>query len=107
MTMLWSPDRYGRSAAPRVSILQGRGGLREEHWRNLRRRIDPQDTTPFAGPEVDESVIEELARWYRETWWSGWALGAALVLIGTLLGLSIAFGWTWDGAVDAAARVRS
>jgi hypothetical protein len=92
MTILWSPDRFGRSTAPRVSIIAGPGGFRDEHWREVRRRIDPQ---------------EELARWYRETWWSGFALGAGLVVVGTLLGLAIAFDWTWDALIEAALRIRS
>ena len=104
MTILWSPDKCELRPKPRLAVFSARGGLRDEHWRKVRRRLDPEETTPLPAP--DESVIEELSRWYRDSRWAPYALGVGAVGSIALLACAIAFGWTWDGAVEWIARGR-
>ena len=58
---------------PRVANLSARGGLREAHWRRVRRRLDPFDVTPLP-EEAVESWVERTVGWYFARRWPAIAL---------------------------------
>ena len=72
MTQLWNPYREERPV-PRLANLSARGGFRDDHWRKVRRRLDPCDVTPFDA-EPEPSMIDRITEAYFASRWAPWAL---------------------------------
>jgi len=97
MTWTLAPDDR---PTPRVVTLASRGGVREHHWKNVRRRIDPLETTPFVA-EPTESVVEECARWIRAHQpMAEWIVGVAIVLLFIAIAVCAAYDVTLDSAIE-------
>lgn len=76
-SILRDPEYY--RPTPRVANLAARGGLREAKRLAVRRRLDPQETTPFYERQEDVSLVERCAEWCRRN------EGAIGIVIGAFL----------------------
>jgi hypothetical protein len=66
MTMTLIPfDGHAQRRRHNMEILSSRGGLRDAHYRKVRRRRDPNDTTPFDA-ETKDSVVVRASMWWDE-----------------------------------------
>ena len=74
---------------PRVANLSARGGLREAHWRKVRRRLDPCDVTPLPEEAVESWVERTVAYYFAHPWIARALVGFGLVVAAWTIALWI------------------
>ena len=91
MTLTLVPFVEDGRVTPRVANLSARGGFRDEHWRKVRRRLDPLDVTPivehYGERSRKDSVVFVAGEWWLEIsesreFWCLLSLGFFLLVLG-------------------------